>query len=170
MFQIVHHSRRHSAQVECEVNTQEKAQLDSDQSSTFTMHCLPLVLTSLVALAFSATIDLDPEDDINEEEFVKYFHVEEEVSDAEKLRREEALVENEKIIKETNEEFLAGKIEWWDEVNKDSDLPPDEFLSEKTGAKIPNSGRGLLEPLEVCAARCQNITQMLPGAKGGREV
>ena len=58
-------------------------------------------------------------------------------------------MENEKIIRETNAEFLAGKIHWWDRVNEDSDLPSDEFKSEKTGARVPGMGRGLLEPLEV---------------------
>merc|ERR1712142_334414 len=111
------------------------------------MKSLLLILTSLLAGVHSATIDLDPEDGLNEEDFVDYFHLEEVLSDGEKLRREEALVENEKVVKETNERFLAGEIEWWDRVNEDSDLPRETFISEKTGAKDPSGGRGLLEPL-----------------------
>merc|ERR1719219_615104 len=97
-----------------------------------------LVLICLMAAAFSARLDLDPEDDLNEDEFEKYFHLSDSLSDAEKLRREEALVNNENNIKKTNEEFLAGKITWWDRVNEDSDLPGDEFTEDKTGANIPN--------------------------------
>ena len=109
-----------------------------------------LVLLALLAAAFCASLDLDPADDLNEEEFAEYFHhYDSQLSDGEKLQREEALVENEKIIRETNAEFLAGKIHWWDRVNEDSDLPSDEFQSEKTGARVPSLGRGLLEPLEV---------------------
>ena len=109
-----------------------------------------LVLLALQATAFSASLDLDPADDLNEEEFSEYFHhSNSDLSDGEKLEREEALVENEKIIKETNSLFLAGRIQWWDKVNENSDLPPDKFLAEKTGALVPSLGRGSLEPLEV---------------------
>ena len=88
-------------------------------------------------------------------------------------------MENEKIIKETNSEFLAGRIHWWDKVNSDSDLPADKFLAEKTGAQMPSLGRGLLAPLEVgyfTISTTPGITWynlvhiIMSGAKSGREV
>ena len=105
-----------------------------------------IVLFCLVAASYAASVDLDPEDSLNEEEFEEYFHVEPADDPVEELKREEALVENENLIKETNEKFLNGEISWWDGVNEFANLPEDEFESEKTGAKVP-VGRGLLEPL-----------------------
>ena len=53
------------------------------------------VLIALLATAFSASLDLDPADDLNEAEFAEYFHhSDSNLSDGEKLEREEALVEN----------------------------------------------------------------------------
>ena len=137
------------------------------------MRSLLLILISLLAPVLSATIDLDPEDGLDEEDFEDYFHQEEALSDAEKLRREEALVENERIVKETNERFLAGEIDWYDRVNEESDLPPEDFVSEMTGAKVPGGGRGLLDPLPVCLyLRLPNSLQnkTFSGTKGGPEV
>ena len=56
---------------------------------------------------------------------------------------------NEEEIKEVNEEYEEGKIGWYDGVNEFSDLTDEEFLAEKTGARIPEEyARGLLEPAE----------------------
>ena len=104
------------------------------------------VLACFLGSALAASLDLDPEDNLNEEEFEEYFHLEPVDDPVEELKREEALVENENIIKETNQKFLDGEITWWDGVNEFADLPEDEFEAEKTGAVIPK-GRGLLEPL-----------------------
>ena len=73
--------------------------------------------------AFAAKLDLDPLDNLNEEEFEQEFHLDPVEDPEEKLRREEALVENENLIKETNQEYLDGEISWWDEVNEFADLP-----------------------------------------------
>ena len=75
------------------------------------------------ASALAAKIDLDGNDNLNEEEFEDYFHLPEVTDLEEKLKREEALVKNENLIKETNEEYLNGEITWWDDVNEFSDLP-----------------------------------------------
>jgi len=110
------------------------------------------VLSCVLLVAFAAKLDLDPLDNLNEEEFEQEFHLDPVTDPEEKLRREEALVENENLIKETNQEFLDGEISWWDEVNEFADLPKDEFDAEKTGAVIPSErgyARGLLEPLEA---------------------
>jgi len=108
---------------------------------------LLLFVTSYI---YAASVDLDPLDNLNEEEFEEQFHVEPADDPEEELKREEALVENENMIKEVNEEFLDGKITWYDEVNSFDNLPKDEFDAEKTGAIIPAErgfGKGLLEPL-----------------------
>jgi len=110
-----------------------------------------LIFNYLLVATFAAKLDLDPLDNLNEEQFEEEFHLEPVEDPEEKLRREEALVENENLIKETNQEYLNGEISWWDEVNEFADLPEDEFDSEKTGAVIPaerSFARGLLEPLE----------------------
>jgi len=107
-----------------------------------------LLLFCLTASIFAASVDLDPEDNLNEEEFEEEFHVAPADDPVEELKREEALVVNENMIKETNEMFLNGEITWYDVVNEFDNLPEGEFDAEKTGAVIPRSfGRGLLEPL-----------------------
>merc|ERR1711973_837429 len=86
-----------------------------------------LLLFCLTASIFAASVDLDPEDNLNEEEFEEEFHVAPADDPEEELKREEALA-----------------------VNEFDNLPEGEFDAEKTGAVIPNEnvfGRGLLEPL-----------------------
>ena len=61
-----------------------------------------LVLSCVLLVAFAAKLDLDPLDNLNEEEFEQEFHLDPVMAPEEKLRREEALVENENLIKETN--------------------------------------------------------------------
>ena len=82
-----------------------------------------LVLSCVLLAVFAAKLDLDPLDNLNEEEFEQEFHLDPVSDPEEKLRREAALVENENLIKETNQEFLDGEISWWDEVNEFADLP-----------------------------------------------
>merc|ERR1711892_1527442 len=103
----------------------------------------------LVPCSFAASLDLDPEDDLDEDTFEEYFHLDPVTDPEEHQRREEALKENEALIKENNEMYMAGFQTWWDEVNEFDDLPEDEFESEKTGV-INGSmyGRGLLQPTE----------------------
>merc|ERR1712198_497405 len=107
-----------------------------ESSKKFSPKMKLLLLFCLTASIFAASVDLDPEDNLNEEEFEEEFHVAPADDPEEELKREEALVVNENMIKETNEKFLNGEITWYDAV--------------KTGAVIPNEnvfGRGLLEPL-----------------------
>ena len=62
-------------------------------------------------------------------------------------RREAALAAHEAEIKEVNQEYEDGEVSWFDGVNEFADLPDDEFVSQKTGALMPEEfGRGLLEP------------------------
>jgi len=93
-----------------------------------------ILVLCFTASIFAAKVDLDPEDNLNEEEFEKEFHVAPADDPIEELRREEALVENEKMIKETNEKFLNGEITWHDAVNAFDNLPLDEFEAEKNWA------------------------------------
>ena len=107
------------------------------------------ILFFLVPCAFAASLDLDPEDDLDEDTFEEYFHLDPVTDPEEHQRREEALKENEALIKENNEMYMAGFQTWWDEVNEFDDLPEDEFESEKTGATNGSMyGRGLLQPTE----------------------
>merc|ERR1712168_1213383 len=91
-----------------------------------------LVSSFLIALCagqHANPADLDPLDEINEDEFEEYFHVDRPEDPEEYEKRKEALKENEKEI---NEEFEAGDISWFDAVNEFSDLPADEFIAQHT--------------------------------------
>merc|ERR550532_760141 len=108
------------------------------------------ILLLLTPLVFSASVaDLDPEDNLNEDEFEEYFHLPVVTDPEEHERREEALKENEALIKENNEKYMEGIVSWWDAVNEFADLPTDEFEQQKTGASNGSLyGRGLLQPSE----------------------
>ena len=70
------------------------------------------------------------EDDLaslNLDDFEDLFHLDHVTDPEEKRRREEALKENEKKVKETNEAYENGEGSWWDEINEMADLPEDEF-------------------------------------------
>merc|ERR1719370_642454 len=103
------------------------------------------ILFFLLPLVFSASVaDLDPEDNLNEDEFEEYFHLPLVTDPEEHERREEALKENEALIKENNDKYMEGIVSWWDAVNEFADLPTDEFEEQKTGA---TDGSILLGPL-----------------------
>merc|ERR1719266_2471713 len=107
------------------------------------------ILLLLTPLVFSASVaDLDPEDNLNEDEFEEYFHLPLVTDPEEHERREEALKENEALIKENNEKYMEGIVSWWDAVNEFADLPTDEFEQQKTGVSNGLYGRGLLQPSE----------------------
>merc|ERR1712127_491492 len=79
--------------------------------------------------------------------FEEHFNEPEITDPVEKASREAALKEAEAIVKKENEKFEEGQKTWFDAINEFSDLPSDEFESEKTGdIKPPQFGRGLLEP------------------------
>ena len=113
--------------------------------------CILLLSVSCsMALPSKSNLDFDPNDKLGEKEFDEKFNKEHrEIFDYEEYeKRKEALKENEEEVKKENEEFKEGKITWFDKINEDSDLPKDEFESEKTGMVMPEEfGRGLLEPL-----------------------
>ena len=94
--------------------------------------------------------DIDPEDNVDEDQFVKDFDLPEVTDPEEKARRQAALKANEALIKEENEAYSRGEKTWFDAVNEFADLPEDEFEAEKTGDQSPPDyrtyGRGLLEP------------------------
>ena len=95
--------------------------------------------------------DIDPEDNVDEDQFVKDFDLPEVTDPEEKARRQAALKANEALIKEENEAYSRGEKTWFDAVNKFADLPEDEFEHEKTGLKTRQDyrsyGRGLLQPI-----------------------
>merc|ERR1719193_1533991 len=115
-----------------------------------------VVVVGVLALAGTGCLaqhaepaDLDPLDGLDELEFEEYFHLDKVTDEAELARREAALSAHEAEIKEVNQEYEAGEVSWFDGVNEFADLPDDEFLSQKTGAVMPEEeefGRGLLEP------------------------
>ena len=70
------------------------------------------VLACFLGSALAASFDLDPEDNLNEEEFEEYFILEHVDDPVEELKREDALVENENIIKETKHAAPVGAQCW----------------------------------------------------------
>ena len=93
--------------------------------------------------------DIDPEDNLYEDDFETEFGLDKVTDTEEKERRQEALIANEELVKKENQEFLSGKKTWWDKINDFADLPEDEYAKEKTGEILPKEakeyGRGLLE-------------------------
>merc|ERR1712209_387512 len=69
--------------------------------------------------------DIDPEDNVDEDQFVKDFDLPEVTDPEEKARRQAAL--------KANEAYSRGEKTWFDVVNEFADLPEDEFEAEKTG-------------------------------------
>jgi len=91
-------------------------------------------------------VDLDPNDNLDEDEFMGTFG--EEINDpVEKQKRSEALKRHEDNVKRVNREFIEGKRSFVEKINPYSDLPMDEFVKEKTGLleeNYGNYGRGLI--------------------------
>merc|ERR1719458_113094 len=103
---------------------------------------LSLVLTGTLPDGVDTIEDLDIED---------YFGLDHVTDPEEKEKREEALKENEELVKEANEAYNNGDQSWFDEVNEYSDLPIDEFLANHTGLLMNVTERfatGLL-PIEM---------------------
>ena len=112
-----------------------------------------IFLLALLPLAFGDDSplvnadDLDPYENVNEEEFEALFDLDPADDPEEEARRAEALKENEEKIKEENELYSEGKNSWFDSLNDFANLPQDEFEAEKTGeVDPPGFGRGLLHP------------------------
>lgn len=111
------------------------------------MKFLPVFLACLLPMALGApSLDLDPEDNDSLEEFEEHFNLPEITDPQEKAKREQALKENEELVKDENKEFLEGKKTWQSALNEFSDLTKDEFEKEKTGDLKPEQfGRGLID-------------------------
>merc|ERR1719500_962310 len=88
-----------------------------------------------LSLVLSGTLPdgVDTLEDLDIEDFEDYFGLEHVTDPEEKEKREEALKENEELVKEANEAYNNGDQSWFDEVNEYSDLPIDEFLANHTG-------------------------------------
>ena len=117
------------------------------------MKLLAVALISLLHLVSAMEIpapnadEIDPLENIGEEEFEEDFGLPPVTDLEEKARREEALKENEELIKEENELYSEGNRTWFDGVNEFADLPADEFEAQKTGEVEPAGfARGLIEP------------------------
>ena len=110
------------------------------------------LLNVVVAKELPASIkinadEIDPEDNVDEDQFEIDFNLPKVTDPEEKARRQAALKANEALIKEENEAYSKGERTWFDAVNEFADLPEDEFEAEKTGDVVPPAfGRGLLEP------------------------
>merc|ERR1719348_2236884 len=88
--------------------------------------CLSFVLSGTLPDGVDTIEDLDIDD------FEDYFGLDHVTDPEEKEEREEALKENEELVKEANEAYNNGDQSWFDEVNEYSDLPIDEFLANHT--------------------------------------
>ena len=117
------------------------------------MKLLALVLLGLLNLVVAKELpkvnadEIDPEDNVDEDQFEIDFNLPKVTDPEEKARRQAALKANEALIKEENEAYSKGERTWFDAVNEFADLPEDEFEAEKTGDVVPPGyGRGLLEP------------------------
>ena len=94
---------------------------------------------------------MDADDNLDEDEFEEEFGEPAITDPEEHKRREEALEKAEEQVKEENKEFMEGKKSWFEEINKFSDLPEDEFIKDETGDIMPvvdkvTFARGLIEP------------------------
>ena len=118
------------------------------------MKLLAVALIALLHLVIAKDVpapnadEIDPLENIGEDEFEEDFGLDPVTDPEEKARREEALKENEELIKEENELYSEGNRTWFDAVNEFSNLPADEFEAQKTGEVEPAAGfaRGLIEP------------------------
>ena len=100
---------------------------------------------------YSLTGEMDADDNLNEDDFEEEFGEPAITDPEEHKRREEALEKAEEQVKEENKEFMEGKKSWFEEINKFSDLPKDEFIKDETGDIMPvvdkiTFARGLIEP------------------------
>ena len=73
---------------------------------------------SFAYVDYSLYGEMDDEDNYDEDSFEQEFGLDPITDPEEKERREEALWENEEIVKEENEDYLSGKKTWFDKVNE----------------------------------------------------
>ena len=77
------------------------------------------LLLSQLASSEDYIADIDPNDNLTEEEFEKFFHVDPADDPEEEERRAEALAKNEEYVKEINEQYIDEEIDWFDKVNEE---------------------------------------------------
>ena len=96
-----------------------------------------LLLTSFLFISSSLAATLpegvDDLDNVTLEEFLEDFGLDEVDDPKEMAAMEEALAENEEVVKEANEAYANGEQTWFDEINDFDDEPIDEFMAEHTG-------------------------------------
>ena len=87
----------------------------------------------LLHLAIEASAFFDPDDNLDEDEFLSEFRLDKISDPLEKERRSEALKANEEIVKAENIEYTHGEKPWYAKIYEFSDLPKVEFAKEKNG-------------------------------------
>jgi len=104
------------------------------------MFLLALVLCLSSSFAGKLPAGVDDLDNVSLEEFLEDFGLDAVDDPEEAALMEEALKENEEIVKEANEAYANGDQTWYDEVNEFDDLPEDEFIAEHTGLLMNFTG------------------------------
>ena len=107
-----------------------------------------ITLFSLFALAQASNTvppEIDQLNNLSLDEFEDNFGLDHITDPVEKARREQALKENEDMVKKANEAYLNGETTWFEKINEFADLPKDEFEAGHTGL-VNDYARGLIIP------------------------
>ena len=96
---------------------------------------LAIWLTACQVTSATSSVDLDPNDNLDDDEFRAKFGLEELTDPEERKFRLEALKDHEEIVKRQNVKYSKGKRTWYDKMNEFSDLTDEETIAEKTGMK-----------------------------------
>jgi len=95
-------------------------------------------------------LDLDPNEDLNDDEFRAKFGLRRIRSPRLKAKREKALRRHEAIIKKQNVAYAQGRKTWYERVNDFADLTDKERTAQKTGLRQPKGrGRGLIQHTDI---------------------
>ena len=109
---------------------------------------LGITLFCLFALAQARNTippKIDQLNNLSLDEFEDNFGLDHITDPVEKARREQALKENEDMVKKANEAYLNGETTWFEKINEFADLPKDEFEAGHTGL-VTDYARGLITP------------------------
>merc|ERR1719244_2056474 len=96
---------------------------------------LAIWLTTCQIVSAISSVDLDPNDNLDDDEFRAKFGLEELTDPDERKLRLEALKDHEEIVKRENYKYAKGQRTWYDKINEFSDLTDGETIAEKTGMK-----------------------------------
>ena len=109
------------------------------------MAMLVFAVVCLASLAQAKTVppEVDMLNNLSLDDFEDYFGFDHITDPVEKARREEALKQNEEMVKKANEAYLSGEQSWYEKINEFADLPKDEFESGHTGL-VTDYARGLI--------------------------